>query len=420
MVFKRIFLASLLAMAGASGITASGAAPTLAQFDFEYMILGEGKGRPLQVFDDGQRTYLQYRATDDIPAFISIQSGQLLYPKQDGPYTVLAGLQRDFVAQTGATSIRITHSSEVSNAPQYLRKGERNSVPMDRLQLASLKSLGGGLSAMAYTRNQTWADNSYATPARGDQLAWAAADTETTRVVVFERGISKLDVDGERKLKALAAEIVGAKRVVIHAADDAHPADVGGTERAKKIQDRLVAAGVNPAIVSVKVGFLFDDQLQRSGKKSFNPTSITWTSQAPQPLVSRASRSAAPSSETDALFEALRSGRITPAQALEAFKTSSGAQAPVAAPQAPRAPAWTVRKTDQNIEKMLSRWAGDAGWKLVWNGAPAVLITADAERPLTHPDFLKAADYVVTQAKTAGYPIKATAYSNHVLVITGE
>jgi hypothetical protein len=420
MVFKRIFVLSLLSVAGASGITASGSSTPLARFDFEYMIQGEGKGRPLQVFDDGQRTYLQYRATEDIPAFISIQSGQLLYPKQDGPYTVLAGLQRDFVAQTGATSIRITHSSEVSNAPQYLRNGERTSVPTDRVQLASLKPVAGGLPPMTYSRNETWADNSYATPARGDQIAWAAADTESTRVVVFERGTAKLDLDAERKLKAIAAEIVGAKRVVIHAADDTHPADVGGTERAKKIQDRLVAAGINPSIVSVKVGFLFDDQLQRSGKKAYNPTSISWTTQAPQPTSGRQSRFASTLLESDAVVNALRSGRISTAQALDALKTSAGVQAPGPTQPSARPTVWAVRKADQNIEKMLGRWAGDAGWKVVWNGAPTVAITADGDRPLTHPDFLKAADYVVTQAKGAGYHLKATAYSNQVLVITGE
>ncbi len=399
MVFKRIFIASLLGLAGAPGITASGSEPPLARFDFEYMISGEGRGRPLQVFDDGQRTYLQYRSTDDIPAFISIQSGQLLYPKQDGPYTVLSGLQRDFVAQSGATSIRITHSSEVSNAPQYLRGGERNSTPVERMQLASLKQSAVGVPVSTrFSGNNTWADNSYATPARGDQVAWAAADIETTRVIPFERGSGKLDGDAQRKLSA-----VGAKRVVISAADDAHPGDVGGTERAKKIQDRLVAAGVDPGAISVKVTFLFDDQLQRSGNKLYNPTSITWTSKAPQAVASSAYRS-------DVQAGSARSGVVS----------SSAVQSQTPGVQTSRPSSWTVRKADQDIEKMLSRWAGESGWKVVWTGAPTVPITADADRPLTHPDFLQAADYVVTQAKTAGYPIKATAYSNQVLVITGE
>ena len=61
-----------------------------------------------------------------------------------------------------------------------------------------------------------------------------------------------------------------------------------------------------------------------------------------------------------------------------------------------------------------------SGWRVVWKGAPAVLITADAPRPLVKRDFVQAADYVITQAKAAGHNIAATAYSDQVLVVTGE
>ncbi|MDO8277382.1 MAG: TcpQ domain-containing protein, partial [Burkholderiaceae bacterium] len=59
-----------------------------------------------------------------------------------------------------------------------------------------------------------------------------------------------------------------------------------------------------------------------------------------------------------------------------------------------------------------------AGWRVLWQGAPAVAITGDSS--LQRPDFLQAADYVINQAKGAGYRIRGTAYSNQTLVISGE
>ena len=67
---------------------------------------------------------------------------------------------------------------------------------------------------------------------------------------------------------------------------------------------------------------------------------------------------------------------------------------------------------------MLKRWGQDAGWRVLSKGAPNIEIHGDAE--VDRREFLHAADYAITQAKQAGYRIKATAYSNNVLVLTGE
>lgn len=79
-----------------------------------------------------------------------------------------------------------------------------------------------------------------------------------------------------------------------------------------------------------------------------------------------------------------------------------------------------VRKTDSTIENVLSRWAVESGWKLIWANAPTVALTTAADYPSAQEDFLSAADAVVTQAKESGYQIKAVAYSNKVLVISGD
>jgi hypothetical protein len=93
--------------------------------------------------------------------------------------------------------------------------------------------------------------------------------------------------------------------------------------------------------------------------------------------------------------------------------------APTATAAAPPAPqVWAVRKVDGTLDKMLARWAKEAGWTLVWQNGPAVAITGDAS--LSRPDYIQAADYALEQARGAGYRLRATAYSNQVLVVTSE
>ena len=67
---------------------------------------------------------------------------------------------------------------------------------------------------------------------------------------------------------------------------------------------------------------------------------------------------------------------------------------------------------------MLTRWGAEAGWRVIWKGGPDVAITTDSK--VDRPDFLQAADLVIAQVKTVGYSIKAKAYANNILVISGD
>ena len=431
-MYKQTFLAAFLLCLGGAGISSSGDRSAFDRFNFNYAISGDSKARPLQVFDDGKKTYLQYRPNQDIPAFISSVSGQLMFPTQEGPYTVLNGVPRDFVASMGTAAARITHAEAMSNAAQYVNRVNQVAVPTERIQPQVLVASAQHVASQVprYEVRNDWSSNSYATPLRGDQIAWAPSTSEASKVILFERGSSKLPRDAELRVRKIGNEIVGATRVVINAADDTNPSDAGGTERVRVIRNILIAAGVDPSVISSKVGFLFDDQLQRVGNKLFNPTTITWVVQsAPERSVTTRTRQApAPAPDNDmSVVTMLREGKISPSQAIQMLQASNPntSAVTVSASQSSQVKSampssWSIRKDDQTIEKMLDRWGREAGWRVIWKGAPTVEITADAARPLSHPNFLQAADYVVTQARSVGYQIKATAYSNQVLVITGE
>lgn len=425
--FKQTFIAAFLLCLGASGISSSGERSPIDRFTFDYAVSGDLKAKPLQVFDDGKKTYLQYRSNQDIPAFISSSTGELMMPTQEGPYTVLNGVPRDFVASMGSSMARITHARAMSNAAQYVTRTSQTAVPTERIQPQVLVASAQQVASIAprfETRND-WSSNSYATPTRGDQVAWSPSTSEASKVILFERGSSKLTRDLEQRAKKMASEVVGASRVVISASDDAKPGDVGGSERVRVVRNYLVAAGVDPSVISSKVGFLFDEQLQKVGSKLMNPVTITWFVQSAPSRERAMARGVSGADDALNVVAMLRAGRISPAQAVQMLQAAaapnvSQGSPTLAATKSAMPTSWSVRKDDQTVERMLARWASDAGWRVVWKGAPAVQITADSERPLAKPDFVQAADYVITQAKAAGYHISATAYSDRVLVVTGE
>ena len=80
------------------------------------------------------------------------------------------------------------------------------------------------------------------------------------------------------------------------------------------------------------------------------------------------------------------------------------------------APSWIVQKSDGTVAGMLARWGKEAGWTVHWApDAPEILITGDGK--VDQPDFLSAADFVISDAKAKGYAIKAKAFTDNVLEI---
>jgi hypothetical protein len=79
------------------------------------------------------------------------------------------------------------------------------------------------------------------------------------------------------------------------------------------------------------------------------------------------------------------------------------------------APSWRVFKSDGTVAAMLARWGKEAGWRVEWKDAPEIAITGDSE--LDKPDFISAAEAVISSAKGMGYRLRAKAYQDKVLEI---
>src|SRR3546814_18937163 len=73
------------------------------QFNFDWMLSGDRAVAPLQVFDDGRRTWLQFAAQQPVPAIFKhgTKGDRHLAYVQKGPSVVLSGVCSTLVLRCG-------------------------------------------------------------------------------------------------------------------------------------------------------------------------------------------------------------------------------------------------------------------------------------------------------------------------------
>ncbi|VCU69078.1 Toxin co-regulated pilus biosynthesis protein Q [Pigmentiphaga humi] len=80
-------------------------------YDFAYRVAGDKRVAPVQVFDDGRQTYMQFRAGQVPPAiFSSGPEGDRLAPVSwEGGYAVVAGMAREFALRIGEVTASVRY-----------------------------------------------------------------------------------------------------------------------------------------------------------------------------------------------------------------------------------------------------------------------------------------------------------------------
>jgi outer membrane protein OmpA-like peptidoglycan-associated protein len=395
MNFRRGFVAALLAFVVGNVLSTAKPETSLGRFSFDYAIVGEASSRPIQVFDDGQRTYMQFRPGAPVPALLSVGGDRLFMPAAEGPYTVIPTVPRDFVAQLGLSRTRVTHASAMSNAAQHSPDGK--AVPVNRgLQVASTAPVAMGsllpapspAVAAVHPAGNSWRDNSYAKPWRGDEIEWVqgVSSAHKQEDIQFVKGEHRLLPESKAQVDKLARTLQGAAHITVIGRDDSSYKEGLGAARAALLVEALVRAGIDKRLIVVRPGAEVVGAEVTRGRQVLVPSQIRWNEQV-----------------------------------------RTAAQIPTAAPTVAAVPAsppkdvrdWELRQTDVDMERMFARWARDAGWKLVWKEGPVIEINGDAQLP--RREFLDAVRYVVTQARKKSFRINATAYNeDRTLVIESE
>jgi hypothetical protein len=381
-------------------------------YDFAYRLAGDARAKPVQVFDDGRDTFFQFHPGGPVPAiFADGPAGpRLLPPQSDGPYVKVAMVTNGFALRLGLGAATVTYLGIPRARDTAVPAGPAATEPVRRmpaapssspppLQLAASLPVSGLPRELLVPRSRpriTMEEGSYATPLKGDAIEWTATPEKVRLIDIgFARNSAVLTAAAARQVRSLVAEARPGSRFELTAVDDAASRQGLASSRVRAVEAALLAAGAaarNVVHRSASDGW----EAGANPGAGVSLRMVDATTSAMQGL------SSAPRPQQ---------ARTPPAVADTAYPSAASAASPV--PQT-----WAVRKADGTLDRMLARWAKESGWTLVWQNGPAVAITGDTS--LSRPDYIQAADYALEQAGVAGYRLRATAYSNQVLVVTGE
>ena len=374
----------------------SNAPQRMGNYDFSYDLTGAQKVRPVQVFDDGVSTFFQFRSGEPIPAiFANSQAGLVMQvPEIQGPYARVPGVARNYTLRIGYGVGQVNYASEAGQSTKSINTlgsqvvyadGSANTgmrmaamTPMDRLaSLGAVTSVPKTVFNPEPSPRIGLALNSYATPIKGDLAQFneksTSAKAEETEVP-FISNISRLGPIGRGTVQNAAKSYTSGSQVELSGRDDGVKGQSLFSSRIKTIVDLLVVSGVPRSAIAIK---------------------------------EVATRSPGRTSHGSGIYISVQGARAQPV----AIQPHSGFQEA-------SINTWKLRATDGNVQRLLQRWADDAGWRLIWKNGPDVMITGDAE--LVRDGFVSAADYVLAQAASFGHRIKGRAYNNKVLVVSSE
>lgn len=405
------------------------------QYDFTYLTSGELRATPVQVFDDGKSTYFQFRAGEAIPAIFQNKDGKvdLLVPAFEGPYVRVTEVSGRFTLQLGRAQAQVVYGGAGREGTPSVRAIARNGMatpydgngyPADR-NVKLVASLG---PATAYLNADSLEANSYATPVKGDRVAWKDSETRNeTLQVWFGKSKHELSKIVAKQLAASREVLRNATRITVVGRDDDSYKEGLEQARATAIREELVKLGIESKKIVVKTGVGIDRRKDQWASdiriETVMPTSIARP--ADTTSAGQSEKSAYVRSNLEGL---IKSGVITREQAdailrkgQEDRKPQAGvAEAPPVRNTEVPTNGFDFRAGDKQISNTMRRWAAATNYQLVWE-APA---TADApvtgDAVIASASMKEALDKVVTALQRKGYDIQATVYSNRVIRFTGS
>ena len=425
-----LFVAGMCSLAPAAG------APAVGRYDFDYLLGGEQRARPVQVFDDGRNTYFQFRAGEPVPAIFALRSGvpELVVPAHEGPYVRVPQVHGQFLLQVGRAQAQVVHGgASRADAPPVSALAASGmtqpyrpagALPAGGRLVASIAPVG-----LATGSEQALDRNSYATPARGDRVYWPERSEPVEHSIGFARGAYLLSRDAQRFIARIAARAAPASTFSVIGRDDDSYKEGLERARAEAIRDALVKAGIGGERITLRTGVM------KPGAKGrlWGSTLLVQTPQhapAMQPAAaaalatgsSLAARRAVNPAVAGNIEALVRYGVLDRAQAQALLARSQAAvpaaQSPSAAASDSLAGGFTLSAADRTVSQAVRRWAQSLQYELVWNAPAQLDAPIIGEAMLRGQTLTEAMDQLLRGLREKGYALEVTIYANRVIRFT--
>jgi outer membrane protein OmpA-like peptidoglycan-associated protein len=363
-------------------------------FDFNYEIGGDEGTVPVQVFDDGERTYFQFRETLKLlPIIFKVgvdgQREQVPFERRS-PYVIVNDISKRYYLSNGVGQSSIEYvGARAVNPPRPLTIEAAVAKVAEALQ----PSVAAPAKVAA------------ASPAPVQTLPLASPTGEAKTVyrdIVFPKGANVIPRSMESDLDAVGSDLKKAVGVVVYARTDR-----GGTlalrdQRGAAIKRALVSRGVPDSAITVIADPEIREDAEGGGFVSSlfiklpptpaRPAQVAMTP-APAPMPSYvapaavAQKPAQPDAASHpkvlaATEDLLRQGLVTPEMATQILMRLKDAT-PTEGYRI-----WEIRQSDRDLRSVLTTWVRQAGWsELVWNTpvctAPDFTFAGTFEQALT-------------------------------------
>lgn len=386
-------------------------------YDFQYKSSGERAILPLQVFDDGESTYFQWRSANGVvPAILAdTDSGHKAVAfERSGPYVVVKGVARNFKLRFGALEglVEYRGAARTRAATTLQLVGSTGAAVLQPPAVANLPSASpqaGGLVEPASSGGVTPVEHRDDSPEAASARSSAPLGTTASVVVPFAVGQSVLDQGGFEAIRRAFHGKGPIESVTIVGRDD--PVLVEGLARARAMSIRAAAirAGAAPRSITMLEG------LAREGD-GFGGSDLGVVRAAPVQKVKTAAAEPETVEEAVGLIQRglrglVRMGQISADWAdriLAALKrmlgnndrpAPSGEHRGVGATQrlsdepitkvvatlhgegSESQAMWAMLPADGTAQQGLRKWASSAGVTVAWE--------ADVDYPITRPIFVR-------------------------------
>lgn len=348
MMITRSTRVLVLALAALAGL-----AHAAQDINLKYRSSGEKDLIPVQIYDDGKKTYFQMKG-NVVPAFFAVTNGQetMLPPDRAGDMLTVDAVAQQFVIRFGNLSANVDYIGG---------DREKTKISQSTLQKTPVQTTKRVKRAPAPP-----AAHGAVTPNVGDEGTGRPDFIDRDALIPFAKGKDHLSKDAAAKVKLALTGSGAVQQVVVTGRDDATYVEGLARARAMAIRDRIVATGVPVEKVIIKEG------LARDAEGSNTITSdmvVTW--------------------------------RNVPDQRAGDFNRT-GAR-------------WFMSRADMTLSRMIGRWAAAEGWQVQWRAMEDPMIAGDA--PVIANSLQEAVENVLGQTRAMGYAVGLYQVTNKTLVI---